>query len=281
MASAFAKAAKNINAPKATAAADTAIPTTKEWDTAIPTAKAAPAPKSLTEAADFFKGDFLDSSTFKNLPLPEQKRVLETYVAGIPNPTPEAITKGYRKLALKTHPDKPGGDTEAFKRLNNAYDRLKDPKSFIPPPTMKAQAPAGQPTYTAPPTYSTAGQPTFKTTEPTYSTAGQPTFKTAEPTYTAPPTYSAAMTTAPKQGMSTGAKVAIGATAAIGTTATAAAIAGVALSSGPPGSSSTSETEAYGELPNIGLEDYDLPLSPIDNEYFDSLFATGNIEYET
>ena len=34
----------------------------------------------------------------------------------------DELRKLYRKLALKTHPDKNGGDVEAFQRVANAYD---------------------------------------------------------------------------------------------------------------------------------------------------------------
>ena len=40
--------------------------------------------------------------------------------------TQDDIKKAYRKLAMKNHPDK-GGDPEAFKVVQNAYDVLSDP----------------------------------------------------------------------------------------------------------------------------------------------------------
>ena len=36
----------------------------------------------------------------------------------------EQLKKEYHKLARKIHPDKPGGDTSLFQRLQNIYERL-------------------------------------------------------------------------------------------------------------------------------------------------------------
>ena len=40
----------------------------------------------------------------------------------------DLIKKKYRKLSLKHHPDKAGGDAETFRMLNRAQKVLKDPK---------------------------------------------------------------------------------------------------------------------------------------------------------
>ena len=38
------------------------------------------------------------------------------------------IKKSYRKMSLKHHPDRPNGDAELFKKINEAYDVLGDPQ---------------------------------------------------------------------------------------------------------------------------------------------------------
>src|SRR5574344_1214516 len=38
----------------------------------------------------------------------------------------DEIKKAFRKLAVKFHPDKDGGDEEKFKEINEAYEVLKD-----------------------------------------------------------------------------------------------------------------------------------------------------------
>ena len=61
-------------------------------------------------------------------------------VLGVPKgATPAAIRKAYLRLALKTHPDK-GGDVEAFRQLQEAYEALRDGGS-----EAKASSPAVSP----------------------------------------------------------------------------------------------------------------------------------------
>lgn len=48
-----------------------------------------------------------------------------------PDATPEAIARAYRVLAAKFHPDKPTGDDEKFRAVQDAYDTVcgRGPKS--------------------------------------------------------------------------------------------------------------------------------------------------------
>jgi len=44
------------------------------------------------------------------------------------HPTEDQIKKAYRKLALKQHPDRAGGDEELFKKTTHAHEILSDPE---------------------------------------------------------------------------------------------------------------------------------------------------------
>ena len=38
----------------------------------------------------------------------------------------DEIKKSYRKLSLEYHPDRPNGNAEKFKKVNEAYETLSD-----------------------------------------------------------------------------------------------------------------------------------------------------------
>lgn len=63
------------------------------------------------------------------------------------NASPDEIKKAFRKLAMKHHPDK-GGDEQAFKQINEAYDTLSDPQKKAqydnPDPWANAKRYSGQ-----------------------------------------------------------------------------------------------------------------------------------------
>lgn len=42
--------------------------------------------------------------------------------------SPQDVKQAFKKLAKKHHPDRPGGDEAEFKRINEAYETLKDPQ---------------------------------------------------------------------------------------------------------------------------------------------------------
>lgn len=44
-----------------------------------------------------------------------------------PSATPDEIKKAYKKLSMKHHPDREGGDEAKFKEIKEAYERLTDP----------------------------------------------------------------------------------------------------------------------------------------------------------
>ena len=50
----------------------------------------------------------------------------------------DAIKAAYRRRALKMHPDKPGGDADAFKKLQGAYEALTG-KAEVPPQQQQQQ----------------------------------------------------------------------------------------------------------------------------------------------
>lgn len=58
------------------------------------------------------------------------------------NASQEEIKKAYRKLAMKHHPDRPGGNAAKLSEINNAYEVLGDP-------TLRAEYDNPQPRYSS------------------------------------------------------------------------------------------------------------------------------------
>ena len=44
------------------------------------------------------------------------------------NASKDEIKKAFRKLSLQFHPDRPNGNSEKFKQINEAYETLSDPQ---------------------------------------------------------------------------------------------------------------------------------------------------------
>lgn len=42
-----------------------------------------------------------------------------------PDATADEVRAAYKRLAMKHHPDRPGGDAEQFRRVQAAYDALR------------------------------------------------------------------------------------------------------------------------------------------------------------
>lgn len=70
---------------------------------------------------------FLLSFSMKSFSFDNYYKMLEVSE----NATQEEIKKGYRRMAMKYHPDKHGGSavaTDIFKKIKGAYDLLSDPE---------------------------------------------------------------------------------------------------------------------------------------------------------
>eukprot|EP00927_Polykrikos_kofoidii_P069073 TRINITY_DN6446_c0_g7_i1.p1 TRINITY_DN6446_c0_g7~~TRINITY_DN6446_c0_g7_i1.p1 ORF type:complete len:764 (-),score=153.33 TRINITY_DN6446_c0_g7_i1:167-2458(-) len=105
-----AKSSSSVAGAKSSSSVAGAIPSTAK-------AKGLAAASTFTEPAQKFVA----------ITNPEkQRRCYE--VLGVPrNATPDEMRKAYRRLALKVHPDKPGGDVKAFQMLSQAFELLYDP----------------------------------------------------------------------------------------------------------------------------------------------------------
>jgi len=68
------------------------------------------------------------SEIIKNTPPPPHPPSSKLKALGIlnlqENASMDDVKKMYRKMALIYHPDKPGGNEEKIKEINNAYEKL-------------------------------------------------------------------------------------------------------------------------------------------------------------
>ena len=81
------------------------------------------------------------------LPSPWASLATSTFIQGTADVAAEAviqkdITAAYRKLSLILHPDRPGGDTEKFKQIQEAYEILNDEARRREYDVLRAQAAA-------------------------------------------------------------------------------------------------------------------------------------------
>ena len=66
--------------------------------------------------------------TYLNIPRPSPNKVNTTTASKEDEVDTDLVKKNYRRLSLKHHPDRRGGDTETFRVLNRAKKVLTTPK---------------------------------------------------------------------------------------------------------------------------------------------------------
>ena len=68
---------------------------------------------------------YKEAERTQDLPLTAAYKALGLNITDVLTNTDGKVTKAYRKLALLYHPDKPTGDTDYFKLLNQAFEKIK------------------------------------------------------------------------------------------------------------------------------------------------------------
>ena len=102
----------------------------------------------------------------------------------IPSNRYENVKKKYRKLALVSHPNKPGGTTEAFQKLGHAWEVAQEhysrpvprprPQPKPRPPKKKPAKPMAKPTKKPTPKKPTKPHPAKKPKKPQTRPSGRP-----------------------------------------------------------------------------------------------------------
>ncbi len=75
---------------------------------------------------EWVAGDETSSDTHERTRKPHTPAKVDPFATLhlLPTAPPEVIRAAYKALAVKLHPDKPTGDTQAMQRLNQAYKQL-------------------------------------------------------------------------------------------------------------------------------------------------------------
>ena len=67
----------------------------------------------------------------ETVPMPEAEDWRYSVLGAKPDVSDRVLKVAWKIKARETHPDRPGGDTEAFKQVNKAYEELKKERGLI------------------------------------------------------------------------------------------------------------------------------------------------------
>ena len=89
--------------------------------------------RTIKEAINFVRLIYDIGNSFSGYPGDPEVGCNPYVVLGLgPRATDEEVKQRYRQLAVVWHPDKKGGDGEAMKRLNMAYNEICDQRQLKP-----------------------------------------------------------------------------------------------------------------------------------------------------
>ena len=80
--------------------------------------------KYMQEKTKFFWQYYKDTFNYDPKDASDEPKLPDEFIPLKRSKSQEQLKKEYHKLARKIHPDKPGGDTSLFQRLQNIYERL-------------------------------------------------------------------------------------------------------------------------------------------------------------